>query len=264
MIAIEGFFEETFTDGDRTFRLFRKGEGPGVILLHELPGLTRETVEFAEWIADRGFHVVLPLLFGKPLQSVMAGLLKAPFVCIRREFNNLAAGRSSAITVPLRALCRKVHAERGGPGIGAIGMCYTGGFVFAMMLEEALLAPVSAQPSLPLFQPGALDVEPGVLAHASNRTDDMSLLALRFEEDMRCPAMRFERLQSHLNGTTGSGERRFRSLAVPGSGHSTLTLDYRSALERGVDTRECVLEHLRRQLCRPHGTADSGRKRIDT
>ena len=249
MSAIKGFREETFTAEDCTLTLFRKGEGPGVILLHELPGLTPETVEFAEWIADRGFHVVLPLLFGKPLQSVAAGLLKAPFVCIRREFNNLASGRSSAIVLPLRALCRKVHAERGGRGIGAIGMCYTGGFVLAMMVEEALLAPVAAQPSLPFLKPRALDVEPEVLTLASSRADNMSLLGLRFEEDARCPAARFERLQASLNDAPGSGgPRRFCSLTVPGKGHSTLTLDYQSALDRGVDTREHVLQHLRQQL----------------
>ena len=58
MSAIKGFFEETFTADDRSITLFRKGDGPAVILLHELPGLTHDTVEFAEWIADRGFHVV--------------------------------------------------------------------------------------------------------------------------------------------------------------------------------------------------------------
>ena len=182
MSAIKGFFEETFTADDRSITLFRKGDGPAVILLHELPGLTHETVEFAEWIADRGFHVVMPLLFGRPLQHPVLGLLKFPILCIRREFNNFAAGKSSPITVLLRALCRKLHAEHGGPGVGAIGMCYTGGFVFAMMVEAALLAPVAAQPSLPLFQSKALDVEEEQLAIASNRTDTMSLLGLRFEQ----------------------------------------------------------------------------------
>ena len=250
MSAIEGFCEETFTAEDYTLPLFRKGEGPGVILLHELPGLTQETVEFAEWIAERGFHVVMPLLFGNPLQSVAVGLLKAPFACIRREFNNLAAGRSSAITLPLRALCRKVHAERSGPGIGAIGMCYTGGFVFAMMLEAALLGPVTAQPSLPFFKPQGVDVEPEILTLAANRTDGMSLLGLRFEEDGRCPAARFERLQASLDASgAAGGQPRFRFLAVPGKGHSTLTFDYQSALDQGVDTRQHVLQHLRTQLC---------------
>jgi dienelactone hydrolase len=178
----------------------------------------------------------------------MVGLVKAPILCVRSEFNNLAQGKSSAITVGLRALCRKVHAERGGPGVGAIGMCYTGGFVLAMMVEAALLAPVAAQPSLPLFQPEALDVESEKLALAANRTDGMALLGLRFEEDLRCPAARFERLQTSLRSSPGSATQCFRSITIPGKGHSTLTFDYQTALDRGVDTRELVLQHLRTQL----------------
>jgi dienelactone hydrolase len=255
MSAIKGFSEETFTTEYGSLILYGKGDGPGVILLHELPGLTPETVELAEWIAGHGFHVVMPLLFGRPLQHPVLGLLKSPFVCIRKEFNNLHAGRSSPITMVLRALCRKIHSERGGPGVGAIGMCYTGGFIFAMMVEAALLAPVAAQPSLPFFQPGALDVEPEKLALASNRTDTMSLLGLRFEDDFRCPAARFKRLEASLRN---SGARpRFQSIVVPGEGHSTLTFDYQKALDRGVDTRELVLKHLRAQLS---GSSDSSRE----
>lgn len=248
MSAVKGFSEELFTAGDHTFPIFRKGAGRGVILLHELPGLTPETVEFAEWLADRGFHVVMPLLFGKPLQSVTLGLLKAPFVCIRKEFNILATGKSSGITVSLRALCRKIHAECSGPGVGAIGMCYTGGFVLAMMLEASLLAPVAAQPSLPFFQPEGLDIEPEVLSFASSRKDTMSLLGLRFEDDAHCPAARFRRLKASLQSAPGSSVPRFRSVIVPGKAHSTLTLDYPAALKGGVDTRKRVLQHLRKQL----------------
>ena len=87
--AIRGFSEETFTTGERSLRLSVKAMGLGVILLHELPGLTQETVEFAEWIADHGFHVVMPLIFGSPLQNMTVGLMKSPVLCVRSEFNNL-------------------------------------------------------------------------------------------------------------------------------------------------------------------------------
>jgi dienelactone hydrolase len=261
MSAIKGFSEETFTTDYGSLMLYGKGDGPGVILLHELPGLTAETVEFAEWIAGHGFYVVMPLLFGRPLQQPVLGLLKSPFVCIRKEFNNLGAGRSSPITKVLRALCWKIHAERGGPGVGAVGMCYTGGFIFAMMVEAALLAPVAAQPSLPFFQPGALDVEPEKLALASSRTDTMSLLGLRFANDFRCPAARFERLEASLRNSAGSGRRRFQSFVVPGEGHSTLTFDYQKALDRGVDTRELVLKHLRAQLLGSFGSTNNPESR---
>ena len=248
MSAIQGFLEETFSTDGRSLTLFRKGTGPAVILLHELPGLTSETVEFAEFIVAGGFHVVMPLLFGKPLQHPLLGLLESPVMCVRREFNNFSGGKSSPLTMSLRALCRKLHAERGGPGVGAIGMCYTGGFIFAMMVEESLLAPVTAQPSLPLFQPEALDVEPEKLIAASRRDDAMSLLGLRFEDDARCPAARFKSLQAILESTPASAVQRFRPFVVPGRGHSTLTFDYRAALDAGVDTRALVIQHLRGHL----------------
>jgi dienelactone hydrolase len=248
MSVIEGFAKEAFSWDDHALTLFRKGEGPGVILLHELPGLTQETVDLARWIADQGFHVVMPLLFGTPMQNPYLGLAKLPLLCVRREFNCFSAGKSSPITSSLRALCRKVHAERGGPGVGAIGMCYTGGFVLAMLVEPALLAPVTAQPSLPFFKSGALDVEPEALTAASRRSDSMSLLGLRFENDWRCRAARFSRLGSALAGEVADGAPRFHGSVVPGKGHATLTFDYPLALERGVDTRQLLLEHLRGRL----------------
>ena len=191
---------------------------------------------------------MVPLLFGKPMQPPYLGLAKLPLVCVRREFSCLAAGKSSPITGSLRALCRKVHAERGGPGVGAIGMCFTGGFVLAMLVEAALLAPVTAQPSLPFVGSEALDVEPEALAVASRRSDSMSLLGLRFENDWRCGAVRFRRLASALEGQAADGAPRFRAFVVPGKGHATLTFDYSLALERGIDTRQAVLEHLRGRL----------------
>ena len=141
MSAIPTFEEQSHSDGEFSFPIFRKGDGPGVILMHELPGLTRETVEFAEFIAANGFHVVMPLLFGSPLQNSTLGTIKFAGVCIRRECNCLTAGKSSPITNTLRSLCAKVHRDRGGKGVGAIGMCFSGGFVLSMMLEPALLAP---------------------------------------------------------------------------------------------------------------------------
>ena len=66
------------------------------------------------------------------------------------EFRALGANASSPVTQWLRALARLAHGECGGPGVGAIGMCFTGNFALSMMLEPAMLARVLAQPSLPL------------------------------------------------------------------------------------------------------------------
>ena len=242
---IPGFAEESFTAAGYTRTIFRRGTGHGVILMHELPGLTRETISFAEWISAQGYHVVLPLLFGKALQASALGLLKSVALCLRNEFNCFGAGRASPITNWLRPLCTKIHADCGGPGIGVIGMCFTGGFVLSMMVEEAVLAPVAAQPALPIFRPIELDVDPGTLALAVARAKRAPLLTMRFEEDSRCPARKLDRLQQVFGGAP-----KIRRLDVPGKGHCTLTFDYDDAISRNVNTdpRQQVLQHLRRQL----------------
>jgi len=49
----------------------------------------------------------------------------------------------------LRALASTLHAECGGKGVGAVGMCFSGGFALGMMVDDIMLAPVLSQPSLP-------------------------------------------------------------------------------------------------------------------
>ncbi|MFB2351093.1 hypothetical protein, partial [Priestia megaterium] len=85
------------------------------------------------------------------------GYLAAEFLkalCVRREFHIWSTDRSSPIVDWLRALARQAHAECGGKGVGAVGMCFTGGFALAMMTEPAMVAPVLAQPSPPLRSSG--------------------------------------------------------------------------------------------------------------
>src|SRR5262245_55615893 len=57
-----------FEPDDRFQRLVlrsRSPAGPAVLLLHELPGLTPEDMLLGYRIAQQGFQVYLPVLFGK-------------------------------------------------------------------------------------------------------------------------------------------------------------------------------------------------------
>ena len=133
------------------YPVFRAGTGPGVVIMHEIPGITPQVASFARRVANEGFSVALPEMFGttgKDLSGAYAGreILRA---CIRREFHVLAARGSSPITIWLRALCRDLHAEVGGVGVGALGMCLTGNFALALMVDPSVMAPVLSQPSLP-------------------------------------------------------------------------------------------------------------------
>src|SRR5690606_26237125 len=128
------------------------GSGPAVIVMAEMPGISPDVARFARWVRDAGLTVYLPSLFGRDgaYPDAEAGRTIMKRACVSAEFRAFGAGRSSPIAVWLRALAALAHRECGGPGVGALGMCFTGNFALTMMLEPAVLAPVLCQPSLPL------------------------------------------------------------------------------------------------------------------
>jgi dienelactone hydrolase len=95
-------------------------------------------------------------------------------------------------TYPLR-LPRLAHQQFGGPGVGAIGMCFTGNFALTMMLEPSLLAPVLSQPALPLNDPAGVEIAPNDIKAVRDRLEreDLTVLAYRFRGDRFCRAERF-------------------------------------------------------------------------
>ncbi len=147
-MGIPDFEPFDFEDAGIRHQVFCRGEGPAVVLMHDLPGMTEACVQLAERIAERGFRVYMPLLFGKAGER--ATVRNSLRVCIRREFRIFAARRSSPVVDWLRALSRRAFADCGGPGVGAIGMCLTGNFALGLMLDEHLLAaPSERSPSPP-------------------------------------------------------------------------------------------------------------------
>lgn len=171
------------------------GNGPAVIVMAEMPGITPQVARFARWVRDAGFTVYLPSLFGRDgaVPSAEEGMAVLKRACVSAEFRAFGANQSSPVTQWLRALARLAHAQCGGPGVGAIGMCFTGNFALTMMLESSVLAPVLAQPSLPFDDPAGLEIAPEQLQAVRERlrTEDLSVLAYRFAGDRYCKAERF-------------------------------------------------------------------------
>lgn len=199
---LDDFDLDTFTDRGVTHPVYRKGSGPGVVVISEVPGITPQVADFARLVVDRGFTVAVPDLFGDPGRPFSFPYMarSTARVCISREFTILARRRASPVTVWLRALGRDLHERAGGPGIGAIGMCLTGGFALAMAVDPTMLAPVLSQPSLPLAATPAhardLGITDADLAVVKARCDeeDLCILGLRFRGDRLAPASRFRRL----------------------------------------------------------------------
>jgi dienelactone hydrolase len=176
-------------------KVYVAGTGPGVIVMTEMPGISPHVARFARWVRDGGFTVYMPSLFGRDgaVPQAEEGVAVLRRACVSAEFNALKGGRSSPVTQWLRALARLAHQECGGPGVGAIGMCFTGNFSLTMMLEPSMLAPVLSQPSLPLREPAGLEIAPEEIAAVRDRLgrDDLTVMAYRFAGDQICRAERF-------------------------------------------------------------------------
>ena len=193
--ALEDFSAREITLDDVTKVVHVAGSGPAVIVMAEMPGISPHVARFSRWVRDAGFTVYMPSLFGRDgaVPNLEEGTEIFRRACVSAEFRAFAANESSPVTVWLRALARLAHEECGGPGVGAIGMCFTGNFALTMMLEPALLAPVLSQPSLPLNDPAGMAIAPDEIAAVRQRLDrdDLTVLAYRFEGDRFCTAQRF-------------------------------------------------------------------------
>lgn len=204
-MALPGFVESAFTHNGVSRAVYRRGVGPGVVMIPEIPGITPPVAAFARSVADAGFTVFVASLFGtpgKPLSPLYATAELAR-ACVSREFSVLASDAASPITDWLRALCRQVHAELGGKGVGAIGMCLTGNFALALMVEPAVVAPVLSQPSLPFAispeRRAGLHLSPADLAVVKDCVAaGCPVLGLRFTGDLAVPPERFARLRKEL------------------------------------------------------------------
>lgn len=235
---VPGFEDFEFFANGFHHRVLKKGDGsrPAVLIIQELPGITHHTLALAQRLYDDGFTVYLPVLFGVP-NSPYQPLKNLAKVCISAEFRVLTQRRRGPVADYLRALCRHMQQESGGKPVGAIGMCFTGGFVLTLMIDASVAAPVMSQPA---HADGILDritgtstvgVPPEDFAAAKARSerDNIPVLGLRFTGDISCPNARFDFLSQEL------GER-FRRIDIDSSlfnpygikpwAHSVLTVEF--------------------------------------
>ncbi len=228
-----------FTHDGMTHPVFCKGTGPAVLVMHELPGMTQQCIALCNTIADQGFRVYLPLLFGGVgKKSLLGNTLR---LCVSKEFHMLAADRSSPIVDYFRALLEKAVSECGEEGrgkAGVIGMCLTGNFAITLIAEPTVNAAIAAQPSLPIRNATALHMSDMELQAVKDKVRDMgkdALIGIKYDADPMCPNARFERLKAEL----GDG---FTPIVLPGNQHATLT----EHLDDGA--LEKSLAYLKRQL----------------
>ena len=203
-MALESWEKGSFTAATLTRDTYRKGSGPVVIVVHEIPGITPAVERFADDVVNAGFTVVMPNLVGTAGQEVSGKYIASSMlkVCISKEFTNMALQKTSPIIAWLRALARSLHAEVGGKGVGAVGMCFSGGFALGMMVDDIMLAPVLSQPSMPFSVGKAraadLNLSPDdAIVIAQRAANGCQVLGLRFDQD-KLVGNRFDSLRELL------------------------------------------------------------------
>lgn len=265
---LHDFDRGSFTHAGKTRTVFRGGDGPAVVVMAEMPGITPRVADFARRVMGIGCSVALPQLFGTPGKDprsgsrMRVGYMASSIVpaCVSKEFAAFATGRTAPVTDWLRALARSEWERAGGPGVGAVGMCFTGGFALGMMVDDHLLAPVLSQPSLPIGNRAKakadLHLSPADLARVKERAaDGVCVLGLRFTHDRLAAPERFETLRREL-GDAFVGVEIDSSPGNPWGlrrqAHSVLTEDLVD--EPGHPTRDAleqVLDLFRTRLVEP-------------
>lgn len=224
---IEGFEKSQFSsdaiDGKpAVFDIYTKGDGPVIVLIQELPGIGKETLRLADKLVAKGFRVVMPHLFGPIGRFAIVSNLVRVF-CMRREFSILAKNKTSPIVKWLKALCVHVRDKYEVKGVGVIGMCLTGNFAISLMADDAVLAGVASQPSLPLFSQSSLHMSDQEIADIRKRLEEKGpALAFRFKGDILCKAAKFEALDAAFN----DDKERVKLNTIKGNKHAMLTVHF--------------------------------------
>lgn len=157
--AESSFIQRSFSIQKRCWTVYEKGgDGPAVLLLHELPGLTSGTLCLAEELAS-GPHrcrVYAPLLFGRWGQN--AGIRESlAFLLYRnwgRRWDILSTRSLGTVVDEVAVLCRQIQHENQGRPVIVIGNCLTGPWAVSLLDEPSVAGSIvcqSAAPAVPLF-----------------------------------------------------------------------------------------------------------------
>ena len=257
---LTGWTVAPFSAAGYTHDVYRKGEGPGVVLIPEMPGIHPGVLALGSHLVDNGFTVACPSLYGTPgAAAVRPGMVPITLRgCVAKEFAAFATNADRPIAHYLRALARDVNEKTPGKGVGVIGECWSGGFALAAAVDDSVLAPVMSQPSLPVGLTAKHKRDPGLseaelkIVEQRAVNEGLCAMGLRFSEDRVSPWERFKTLKDRLgdafevieiNSKTGN-EHGFGKMA-----HSVLTLEVREVDGHpAYEARKRVVAFLKQRL----------------
>ncbi|WP_225844538.1 dienelactone hydrolase family protein [Streptomyces sp. HPF1205] len=258
--TLTGWRKAAFTGAGLTHDVYEKGSGSGVVLVPEIPGMTPEVLGLGDHLVKQGFTVAIPSPFGEPGRKASAGYGIATFakLCVSAEFRAFATNAHRPIADYLKAVARDLAGRTPGPGVGIIGMCFTGGFALAAAVDDAVLAPVLSQPVLPFPLGAARAADPGLSKEeldtvvARTRNEGLCVLGLRFSEDRGSTRPKFASLRRALGDAFEVIEldsSKGNAGGFSSGAHSVLTGEVRETPGHpALAARERVVEFLRERL----------------
>jgi pimeloyl-ACP methyl ester carboxylesterase len=230
-------------------KVFVAGDhGPPVILLHELPGITRNTFRLADEIAAKGYVVYLPVLSGTP-GIHRGGALYTLNIAFSPFLQGLRHHHTTPAAEYVVRLAEEIHRKHP-ENMGVIGMCMTGSIPLATLRHKFVKAVVLAQPSLPFFSRRDLGVSDSDIENARARST--TIFALRFSHDAISHWERQEEFENRLgiefltlNSSPGNPAK------YSDHAHATLTFEHFDHHHEHDETQgafDQVIAHLDRQL----------------
>jgi len=140
---LTGWTVAPFSAAGYTHDVYRKGEGPGVVLIPEMPGIHPGVLALGNHLVDNGFTVACPSLYGTAGAAAMRpGMVPIMLRgCVAKEFAAFATNADRPIAHYLRALARDVNEKTPGKGVGVIGECWSGGFALAAAVDDSVAGP---------------------------------------------------------------------------------------------------------------------------
>lgn len=257
---LTGWISEPFSAAGFTHDVYRKGSGPGVVLIPEMPGVHPGVLALGNHLVNNGFTVAIPSLYGTPGAAAQRPGMVVDFArgCVAKEFAAFATNKERPVAHYLRALARDLKEKTGGKGVGVIGQCFSGGFALAAAVDDSVLAPVLSQPSVPIGLTARHKRDPGLsegelkVIEKRAAEDGLCALALRFSGDPLAPAERFKTLKDRLGDafevieldSSPGNEHGFGRMA-----HSVLTLEVREVENQPAYlARQRVVQFLKERL----------------